>query len=250
MKVISLGWGTQSFALAAMSALGVLPKVDVAIHADTTHERSTTYTFAQQWTPWLEERGVRVVTVVQSRATGLVDEWGGVYIPAFTASSAGGGMLRRQCTYDWKIAPIRRWLQQHREGQKIELWLGITYDEIQRMKESDVQYITHRWPFLEFENPWRRTDVVAWLREQGLEVPDRSACVFCPYQSNKEWRALKEREEDWRRAVAFDEALRERRPPYPLFIHSSRQPLVSIDLDPQRDQIDLFNNECEGMCGL
>ena len=49
--------------LAAMSALGDLPPVDVAIHADTTHERSATYAYAQRWTPWLEARGVRVVTV-------------------------------------------------------------------------------------------------------------------------------------------------------------------------------------------
>jgi hypothetical protein len=31
---ISLGWGVQSFTLAAMVALGELPPVDVAIHAD------------------------------------------------------------------------------------------------------------------------------------------------------------------------------------------------------------------------
>ncbi len=42
MKVISLGWGVQSFALATMSALGVLPSVDAAIHADTGHERRET----------------------------------------------------------------------------------------------------------------------------------------------------------------------------------------------------------------
>ena len=63
MRVISLGWGIQSWALAAMSALGKLPPVDAAIHADTTYERAETYEFAARWTPWLEERGVPVVTV-------------------------------------------------------------------------------------------------------------------------------------------------------------------------------------------
>jgi len=38
MKSLSLGWGVQSFTLAAMVALGDLEPVDVAIHADTTHE--------------------------------------------------------------------------------------------------------------------------------------------------------------------------------------------------------------------
>lgn len=35
-----------------------------------------------------------------------------------------------------------------------------------------------------------------------------------------------------------------------LYIHQSMQPLTECDFDPARDQIDLFNNECEGMCGV
>lgn len=77
MRVISLGWGVQSFALAAMSALDELPPIDAAIHADTTHERTETYKFAAKWTPWLEERGVRVVTVKDSSST-IFDQWEGL----------------------------------------------------------------------------------------------------------------------------------------------------------------------------
>lgn len=36
LRVISLGWGVQSWSLAAMAALGEIPRVDYAIHADTT----------------------------------------------------------------------------------------------------------------------------------------------------------------------------------------------------------------------
>lgn len=65
-RAISLGWGVQSWTLAAMSALGELPPVSVAIHADTTHEMQATYEFAATWAPWLEERGVQVATVVST----------------------------------------------------------------------------------------------------------------------------------------------------------------------------------------
>ena len=50
--VLSLGWGVQSFTLAAMAALGEIVKPDVCIHADTTHEFSGTYKFAKEWTPF------------------------------------------------------------------------------------------------------------------------------------------------------------------------------------------------------
>ena len=53
LKVISLGWGIQSWTMAAMSALGDLPKVDLAIHSDTLYEKTVTYEFAAQMTPQL-----------------------------------------------------------------------------------------------------------------------------------------------------------------------------------------------------
>jgi hypothetical protein len=248
MRVISLGWGVQSFGLAAMSALGELPPVDVAIHSDTTHERAETYAFAARWTPWLEERGVRVVTV-RPVDSGVADRFGGVMIPAFTASSGRGGQIKRQCTRYWKIAPIRRWLQVHRGREPVEMWLGISVDEVARIKPSDVGYISHRWPFCEGAGR-RRAGVVSWLVDRGLEVPPRSACVFCPFHSRGEWRGLAPA--DFAEAVLVDEAIRLSRPLYPLFLHRSLVPLRDVDLrsEGERGQMDLWDGECSGHCGL
>ena len=55
LKILSLGWGVQSWTLAAMAALGEIPMPDYALHADTTHEMAGTYAHAEKWTPWLEE---------------------------------------------------------------------------------------------------------------------------------------------------------------------------------------------------
>ena len=115
MRVISLGWGVQSFALAAMSALGELPPVDVAIHADTTHERRETYEFAAKWTPWLEARGVRVVTVkAPNQVVGVV--WADndqAHAAFYTLDSDNKqGQMLRACTDRWKIRPIRQWIRQ------------------------------------------------------------------------------------------------------------------------------------------
>ena len=112
LRIISLGWGVQSWTLAAMAALGEIPPVDYAIHADTTHEHAGTYTHARQWTPWLEQHGVAVVTVRGSR-TDVIHRWesrtAGVMVPVFTLTASGKkGQLGRQCTNVWKIQPIRR----------------------------------------------------------------------------------------------------------------------------------------------
>jgi 3'-phosphoadenosine 5'-phosphosulfate sulfotransferase (PAPS reductase)/FAD synthetase len=250
MKIISLGWGVQSFTMAAMVALGELEPVDFAIHADTTHEFSGTYAFASKWTPWLEERGVTVVTV-RDAPEGTADKWGGVFIPSFTqAISKDGGQLRRQCTIRWKIYPIRRYIQAHRNHQPVEQWIGISLDEYQRMRDSDVKYITNRYPLI--ERKMTRADCEKWLLSHGLEIPPRSACTFCPFHNTAEWRNIKASPVDWQEAIGVDRAIRKARPPYDLFVHPSRKPLEDVDLRTQEEkgQMSLWDNECTGICGI
>jgi hypothetical protein len=253
MKVISLGWGVQSFTIAAMVALGELEPVDYAIHADTLHESELTYDFAQRWTPWLEEHGVRVITV--KNPTGgiwsIMKRPGQTHVPAFTKSQRGDdGQLRRSCTHRWKIVPMRRWLQANRAGEPVEQWIGISLDEWQRMKDSDVSYIKHRWPLI--EHKMSRIDCTRWLVTQGIELPPRSACTFCPFHNTEEWRRIQSNQADWSEAVRVDEALRNLRPPWELYIHPSRKPLEEVDLrtPEEKGQLSLWDQECSGICGV
>ena len=256
MKIISLGWGVQSMTLAVMAALGDIEPVDYAIHSDTTHERTDTYIYADKYTKWLEDRGVKVVTVSDKSAAtkiGSVDEYGGVFIPAFTHSLEDevNGTLRRQCTGRWKIAPMRRMIQKLRNGEPVEQWLGISLDEVQRMKPSDVKYITNRYPLI--ERKMSRWDCKLYLERNGIEIPPRSACVFCPFHSRAEWRDIRDNApEDWDKAVKIDHAIRKARPPYDLFVNVQRKPLDECDLDNEIDkgQLSLWDNECSGLCGI
>lgn len=248
--VINLGWGWQSFTMAAMVALGELDPVDAVIHADTTHERSATYAFARKYTSWLEAHGLKVVTVRDtSKAVeiGSIDEFGGVFIPSFTDNGKSAGQLRRQCTQRWKIAPIRRWLQANRAGRRVEQWIGISLDEVERMRDSDVKYITNRYPLI--EKRITRQACGNWLTKHGLEIPPKSACVFCPYHNKRAWWDMKnEGGPDWQKAVEIDRVIRKARPPYDLFVHADRIPLEEIKTPRDNGQLELFSEECSGMC--
>ncbi len=310
LTIISLGWGVQSWTLAAMSALGELPKVDFAIHSDTTWEYQDTYEFAEQWTSWLEQNGVKVITTsdakqarkvhtaktdipactsgnvgggapgaVADKANGkvfipafsryepesVVDEWDGVSGNAYTVGDNINGQLRRQSTQRWKIAPMRRYISQelkrrglHKMPGVVTQWLGITIDEWQRAKDSDVKYITHSYPLL--DKRMSRADCIDWLRARGLSVPPKSSCTFCPYHSKAMWQELKRANgTDWAQAKSVDKAIRNKRPPYPLFVHSARVPLeqaVTIPEDFGASQSELFDfddkdSECDsGYCFL
>jgi len=254
MKILSLGWGVQSFTLAAMAALGEIEMPDVAINADTGYESVFTYEFASRWSDWLNNHGVRVVTVKEGNAPITVNRNGGkIYLPAFTDSKNGpGGMLRRQCTQRWKIAPMRRWIQANRNGQPVEQWLGISTDEWQRMRDSDVKYITNRYPLIEMR--MSRAGCIDWLQKHGLEVPPKSACYFCPFHRTSEWRAVKNTS-DWPLVVAVDEQIRNARPSalgLKLYLHPSLRPIDEVDFrsEQEKGQLSLWDAECSGICGI
>jgi hypothetical protein len=234
LRVLSLGWGVQSWTLAAMAALGEIEPIDFAVHADTTHEASGTYAHATKWTPWLEERGVKVVTVQPERADAVENAYSGsVQIPAFTLSSKGSlGQVRRQCTNRWKIQPIRKYLRTVLPSRPEP---GISWDEALRIRDSDVKYVTHEYPLV--DRRIRRTDCTAWLTAHDLDVPPKSSCVFCPYHNRVAWQELKRvGGDDWDHAVMVDEAIRDKRSKaanLQLFIHPFRKPLAEAISIPE-----------------
>lgn len=133
----------------------------------------------------------------------------------------------------------------------VEQWIGISLDEITRMKPADVKYITHRWPLI--EKRMTRSDCMAWLEKHNLPCPPRSSCVFCPFHSPREWADVKANGNDFGRALTVDRAIRKCRPPHDLYVHRSCKPLEECDLrtPEERGQLTLWHQEeCSGMCFL
>lgn len=256
LKLLSIGWGVQSWTLAAMSAVGEIEPIDAAIHAPT-FESVKTKDFIKRWSPWLEEHNV---TLLVAKNNPKILNSKGTMLPAFTLSRKGkSGKLQRQCTTDWKIIPMRRAISALLEIQGIkktpgcvEQWIGISIDEFQRMKDSRVKYIKNRYPLVEMK--LTRNQCAEWLIAHGLEVPPKSACTFCMFHDTPEWRNTKNNDQDWKEAVGVDELIRNARPPYRLYVHPARIPLAEIDLrTPQeKGQTEFlhWDDECEGICGV
>jgi len=251
LKSLSLGWGVQSWTLAAMAALDEIPKPDYAVHADTTHEMQGTYSHAEKWTPWLEEHGIPVVTVQAANANVVVyRSTASVMIPAVTVENQTleKGVAKRQCTKEWKIAPLRRFARSiigKTSPDCVEMWMGISLDEWQRMRDSGTQYIKNVYPLV--DQRLSRSYCVAWLEEHGLDIPPKSACTFCPYHNKDYWKKMKQAGgADWDEAVAVDEVIRDKGKgsgkDFQLFIHSSGLPLeeaVRIPEDYGAHQIEM-----------
>lgn len=236
-----------------MAAVGELD-CRYAIHADTGWEHEATYAFAAQWTPWLQERGVSVLTrrgVERDRnpfdQPRVGDKKLALQIPVYTKTPEGKkGILRRQCTNNWKLRPLKKVLTDLMHKHRIkktpgnaEMLIGISLDEFQRARDSDVAYIKNRFPLL--ERRMTRQDCVTWLEQHDLPCPPKSSCVFCPYKDPAGWRQLSEN--DLKIALEIDEKIRDKYPPYPIFVHSSIKPLrEALDLPDTEDG----ETECPG----
>lgn len=267
MRVISLGAGVQSTTMALMAAHGeIQPMPDCAIFADTQAEPDAVYKHLD----WLMSGNVlpfpvHVVTAGNLKEQVAAERSKGKYlkvdIPAFVEADDGSkGLINRSCTRDFKINPIRREVREilgitrkrSPNYPVVEQWIGISVDEMQRMKDPREKWVTHRWPLI--EKRMSRGDCLQWMQRNGYPRPPRSACIFCPYHSDDEWRRLTEKE--FAEAVEVDRRLRDRpkkayRSTGTLYLHRSCKPLDEVDLSTAEDHGQLnFLGECDGMCGV
>lgn len=267
IHVISLGAGVQSSVMALMAAKGeITPMPVAAVFADTQAEPPSVYA----WLEWLttelpfpvftvtagDLRG-QFATLKARRADGTT--YLKLSIRAFVGDATGrGAPMVRGCTADFKLAPIRSRMKAIRAVHGADFvvqWIGISRDEAHRMKDSPDKLTENRWPLI--EQGMTRTHCLEWMARNGYDRPPRSACEFCPYHSDAEWRRLQlEEPESFARAIEdeqtihriYDEASRPSsgRP----YLHRSLTPLSEVDFTKDTSQLSMFGNECEGMCGV
>ena len=276
LKVLSLGAGVQSSTLLLMALKGEIERPDCAIFADTGWEPKSVYEHLERLKAECAAHGFPLYVVsrgnlrddllrhIQGHADGTV-EWKSVGQPPFSVTNADGdgGKLFRQCTREYKINPLDsrvRSLLGFKKGQRlpkepvVERWYGISVDEAQRMRDSREKWAQNRYPLI--DAGMDRHNCQQWLKRNGWGEVPRSSCIGCPYHSNAYWRRMKKyTPDDWADAVELDHKLRKH--PYPkvtgkVYLHRDLEPLDEVDLSTDRDhgQLDLFGNECEGMCGV
>lgn len=248
--VWSYGGGVQTAALAVLIATGKLPRPEVVVMADTGREGTATWDYLRDvMAPYLAAVGLTVEVAGHDLAT--VDLWGkngDLLVPAFTRQSGDLGMLPTLCSNEWKRRVVQRFLRAKGYGpaRPVDLWLGISTDEAHRAKDSDVQWMGHRYPLL-FDAPTNRGEAVALVARAGLPTPPKSACWMCPHKSARQWRELqREHPADFASAVALDADLRTR--DADAYLHRAGLPLDDAVEQVRDDQGDLFGGCDSGYC--
>ena len=169
-------------------------------------------------------------------------------------------IVHRQCGNTYRVTPMpgepRELAGVPASGRRptdhrVTQVFGISVDEYQRMRDPDQPWIVNDYPLVTAR--MTRWDCLRWNADHNFPTPPRSACVFCPYHSDAEWRRL--RDDDpagWDKAVAFDAAIRDGSRiglNGQTYVHRSLIPLAQVNLSTPEDrgQGSLFSGECEGM---
>ena len=269
-RVLSLGAGVQSSCLALLAERGEygLPKPDFAIFADTGWEPPEVYEHLNWLESQLSYEIIRVSdgNIRENLLKGRMPDGSRFLgIPAFLTNPDGtNGILRRQCTTHYKTNPIHEYLRNRLGIQpkrraprdvQVEMWLGISRDEMIRQKPDREEWVTKSYPLVKLG--FTRAQLINWFKNN---YPDRqlpsSSCIGCPYHTDSVWIEMKQKDpKSFQDAVFIDQALRDvpatkRAVKGEAFLHRSRTPLAEVDFDGVTTYSDLMLEECEGLCGI
>lgn len=243
-QVWSCGGGTQSAAIAALIIQERLPRPDILVMVDTEREKTSTWEYANAVLfPELAKVGLVVEVIPKSRYA-TVDLWTGedgdtIALPMFTDQAGEVSKLPGYCSGEWKREVVNRYLRKERKVEACDTWIGMSLDEMKRVRTSRNKWNQNRYPLI-FDVPMRRHGCVHLVTvEMGWPKPPRSACYQCPNQSDDEWRELKETHpEDFERAVLLEREVRER--DEHAFLHRSGVPLDQVDFTKPAEDLALF----------
>lgn len=271
---LSLGAGVQSGTLVEMIVEGKLPPVDLVIFADTGDEPDYVYRYVD----YLQSRlsGLNIPFEIVSNGNIIKDihrvKGRFVAIPVFTFTNGKIGRLRRQCTNEYKILPIEKRIRQKmlelgkakkykngaihvNKGINVIGLLGLSLDEVQRMRPSRIRWIKLEWPLIDLR--MTRHDCKLWLQRYGLPIPKKSSCRICPFHNDRHFRDMRDNyPDDWRHVVGIDHFLRSGNSRFSatakgaLYLHRQCISLDEVDLSTPQDrgQIEMFGECDSGYC--
>ncbi|MCX5410361.1 MULTISPECIES: phosphoadenosine phosphosulfate reductase [Streptomyces] len=217
MRVISYGGGVQSTALLVLAArreIDFRTFLFANVGDDSEHPATLAY-IREVAIPFAARAGLEIHELQRHRRDGATEtlmqrlnrpDTRSIPIPVRMANGAPG---RRNCTADFKIKVIGRWLRQHGASAQhpAEVGIGISLDEIHRANRRRKEaYEEIEYPLLDLG--LRRDDCERIITSAGLLVPPKSACFFCPFRTVSAWRHQRRHEPElFARSVRLEETI-------------------------------------------
>jgi len=263
MRVISYGGGVQSTALCVLATQGKIGQIDAALFSnvgdDSEHPATITYV-REVMIPWCAERGLPVHELKRLNRQGQVvtlwthlmrPESRSLPIPVRMPDTGAPGT--RNCTAEFKIKVIEKWLKSHgvSKTSPAAVCIGFSTDEAHRASNRRATpYELPEHPLLDLR--LSRTDCKNIISRAGLPVPPKSACFFCPFHRPKMWSKMRRDEPQlFQKSVDLEHTLLERRKKLgrdPVYLTRFGKPLAEAIPEMQSDLPGLLDDPDTDSC--
>jgi hypothetical protein len=197
--IVSYGGGTNSTAmLIGLYHANIIP--DHILFADTGGERQHTYNYIEYFNKWLRKHRMPEIQTVWyktkdgNRLTLEQDVINNNTLPAITFGW-------KTCSQKFKIYPQEKYLKESYPQEKITHLIGYDLGEQRRVKDNPLVNHKNLYPLIEWK--WNRSKCVEVILSEGLCLPGKSSCFFCPNMKKHE---ILDLTEDEKNRVKFMEA--------------------------------------------
>jgi hypothetical protein len=262
VRVFAFGGGIQSMAVMVLAARGQYA-VDhfLFCNVGADSENPATLDYVQKVVkPYAENNGLDFVELFKYRRDGSVSSVlqsvlrakRFIPIPVYMSTGAPG---RRACTVDFKIRVLDSWVRAR--ASSVILGLGISIDEFWRSK--DIQWhvengIQKRREYPLIERRLTRTMCRELIMSEGLLVPDKSSCLFCPFHGRNYWLEFRRRDPvGFASVVDLEDVVNGRRACLgkdKVFIHRDLIPLSALSENVQLPLFEEVTSCDEGVCDV
>lgn len=168
--------------LIGMRDRGVVP--DLIVMSDTGGEKPETYAYMHVVNAWCARNRFPYVKTV--RNDGMYVTLENNCLQSEMLPSLAYGF--KSCSDKYKRRPsdkfIQTWLSRRPWITKITKVLGYDAGEPHRIKDYSDEVYDFWYPLVEWG--WRREECLDAIRREGLPVPPKSACFFCPASKKSE----------------------------------------------------------------
>ena len=268
LNILSCGAGMPSTTLVGMSCENAMrgyavwpevPVYDVVIFCDLHAEPAWVYEQAAFSARLCAKAGIPFYKLDADLYRDFLQNFGRAHIssiPFWTLGEDGKkGKMPRQCTYDYKIKIIERFVRRELLGYKPyqrtlpldvhahKMHMGIMWEERHRAKPSKLTLFENCYPLVKMG--WTRPMCYAYNREVlGIQTK-ASCCLFCPFHTNYFYQHIQDCEPAcYACAIQVDTLIesQQARPPLKskLFISRSRMRLRALSPEDCRDAKTFF----------
>lgn len=209
-EVISFGAGVNSVAMTIMLVNDGWQ--GPIVFADPGAEYPETYCYLDMFNDrWLVPRGLEVITISPTTTPDF-------YSPSFRRPLPVRCLemrvvpliVARWCTSEYKRRAVERWAKSNLATPPITL-LGISLEEATRAERTSRGNRLVGYPLI--DQMIDRDGCKDIIRAEGLPLPRKSGCYFCPFQRKAEWKALYETHPDLLQvAINMEAGARQRDP--------------------------------------